>query len=102
MDDTPSHQIESSRPSDALEVEKLDVNLYRSKDKQLWVPRRARGVFGGQVISQALVAATSCVDPGYALHVRSPLPSQRFYIKYIVHSTVSLILKSMHVSEIGL
>jgi acyl-CoA thioesterase len=76
MDDTPSHQIESSRPSDALEVEKLDVNLYRSKDNQLWVPRRARGVFGGQVISQALVAATNCVDSEYALHVCSLLSSE--------------------------
>lgn len=68
MEDAPSHQMESTRVSDALDVERLDVNLYRSK--HLWVPRRARGVFGGQVISQALVAATNCVEPTYALHVR--------------------------------
>ncbi|EKM60858.1 uncharacterized protein PHACADRAFT_247055 [Phanerochaete carnosa HHB-10118-sp] len=66
MGDLPSYQMESSNPSDALEVERLDVNLYRSK--HLWVPRRARGVFGGQVISQALVAAGNCVAPEYALH----------------------------------
>lgn len=68
MDDLPSYQMESPNPSDALEVEQLDVNLYRSK--HLWVPRRSRGVFGGQVISQALVAAGNCVAPEYTLHVR--------------------------------
>ena len=59
---------EHEQISEALEVEQLDVNLYRSK--HLWVPRRARGVFGGQVISQALVAAGNSVDPEYAIHVR--------------------------------
>ncbi|KAL7285717.1 hypothetical protein ACG7TL_000822 [Trametes sanguinea] len=52
--------------SSALEVEQLDVNLYRSKT--LYLPPRARGVFGGQVISQALVAANNCVDPAFSLH----------------------------------
>ncbi|KAJ7655136.1 thioesterase-like superfamily-domain-containing protein [Mycena polygramma] len=50
----------------ALEVERLDVDLFRSKT--LWLPTRARGVFGGQVISQALVSATNSVDPLYGLH----------------------------------
>lgn len=59
---------EHEQISEALEVEQLDVNLYRSKT--LYLPVRARGVFGGQVISQALVAATGCVDPAYGLHVR--------------------------------
>lgn len=54
--------------SSALEVEQLDVNLYRSKT--LYLPPRARGVFGGQVISQALVSASNCVDPAFGLHVR--------------------------------
>ncbi|TDL28815.1 hypothetical protein BD410DRAFT_712119 [Rickenella mellea] len=52
--------------STSLEVEQLDTNLFRSKS--LWVPTRARGVFGGQVISQATVSATKCVDPQYGLH----------------------------------
>ncbi|KAI0639149.1 thioesterase-like superfamily-domain-containing protein [Trametes polyzona] len=52
--------------SSALEVEQLDVNLYRSKT--LYLPPRARGVFGGQVISQALVSANNCVDPSFGLH----------------------------------
>ena len=58
--------------STSLDVERLDANLFRSKS--LWIPRRSRGVFGGQVISQALVSATNCVDPAYALHVISSSP----------------------------
>lgn len=60
-------QAEPLHISAALEVEQLDVNLFRSKS--LWLPIRARGVFGGQVISQALVSATKCVKPEYSLHV---------------------------------
>jgi len=59
-------QAEHEQISTALEVEKLDVNLFRSKS--LWLPVRARGVFGGQVISQALVSATNCVDEAFGLH----------------------------------
>jgi len=55
--------------STSLDVEQLDTNLFRSKS--LWIAKRSRGVFGGQVISQALVSATNCVEPEYALHVRS-------------------------------
>jgi acyl-CoA thioesterase len=61
-----AHQVEHTHISTALEVEKLEVNLFRSKT--LWVPNRARGVFGGQVISQAIVSATNCVDKAYGLH----------------------------------
>jgi acyl-CoA thioesterase len=50
---------ESRDISDILDVEQLDLNLYQSKD--LILPYQARGVFGGQLISQALVAATKCV-----------------------------------------
>ncbi|THV06037.1 Thioesterase/thiol ester dehydrase-isomerase [Dendrothele bispora CBS 962.96] len=60
------NQVEHAQISTALEVERLEVNLFRSKE--LWVPTRARGVFGGQVISQALVSATNCVDPAFGLH----------------------------------
>jgi hypothetical protein len=81
-----SNQVEHEQISTSLEVEQIDVNLFRSKS--LWLPARARGVFGGyvgytyrtninpthldrsrQVISQALVSATNCVDSGFALHV---------------------------------
>ncbi|KAF5375155.1 hypothetical protein D9758_000473 [Tetrapyrgos nigripes] len=61
-----NQQAEHAQISTALEVERLEVNLFRSKS--LWVPTRARGVFGGQVISQALVSATNCVDSAFGLH----------------------------------
>lgn len=63
---------EQSEPSDissALDVEQLDTNLFRSKS--LYLPYRARGVFGGQVISQSLVAATKSAKPEFSLHVSS-------------------------------
>ncbi|KAF8078267.1 HotDog domain-containing protein [Lyophyllum atratum] len=61
-----SNQAEHEQISTSLEVEQLDDNLFRSKS--LWLPAHARGVFGGQVISQALVSATNCVDPAFGLH----------------------------------
>ncbi|KAJ3510310.1 hypothetical protein NLJ89_g4754 [Agrocybe chaxingu] len=60
------NQVEHEHISTSLEVEQIEVNLFRSKS--LWLPLRARGVFGGQVISQALVSATSCVRSEFALH----------------------------------
>lgn len=39
---------------------------YRSQS--LWLPCGARGVFGGQVIGQALVAAGETVSTGLQLH----------------------------------
>lgn len=62
-----SGQAESSKISTSLEVEQIDVNLFRSV--KLFMPIRARGVFGGQVISQAIAVATKCVDPAFGLHV---------------------------------
>lgn len=65
---TMEADVEHSHISTALEVQRLDVDLYQSKT--LWVPTRARGVFGGQVISQAIASATEGVDSEYGLHVR--------------------------------
>ena len=62
------NSAEHEHISTTLDVEKLDLNLFRSKS--LYVPVRARGVFGGQVIAQAIVSATNCVDPAFGLHVR--------------------------------
>ncbi|KIJ34177.1 hypothetical protein M422DRAFT_35223 [Sphaerobolus stellatus SS14] len=62
----PVEQYEHELISTSLDVEQLDTTLFRSKS--LWVPTRARGVFGGQVISQALFSATNTVEPDYALH----------------------------------
>ncbi|KAG8747990.1 hypothetical protein FRC10_009742 [Ceratobasidium sp. 414] len=58
----------------SLELEELDAKLFRSKS--LWTPARARGVFGGQVISQALLAATRCVEEGFAAHGGPIAPGQ--------------------------
>lgn len=59
-------QAEHSTISTSLEVERIDENLFRSVN--LFMPMRSRGVFGGQVISQAIVSATKCVDPAFGLH----------------------------------
>jgi hypothetical protein len=61
-------QAELPNISIALQVERLDPTLFRSTT--LHRPWRARGVFGGHVISQALVSATRSVDSDFGLHVR--------------------------------
>ncbi|KIY53192.1 Thioesterase/thiol ester dehydrase-isomerase [Fistulina hepatica ATCC 64428] len=52
--------------STSIEVDELDTNLFRSRNLRL--PFGARGVFGGQVISQALFAATKSVESAFGLH----------------------------------
>lgn len=77
MDNQPPVTAESIERS--IEVEVIDRDLYRSI--QLWKPGGGRGVFGGQIIAQALWAATQSVrrdEPGtlkqlHSLHV-SPIP----------------------------
>lgn len=49
-----------------LDVEEIDVDLYRSKS--LWKPPGARGVFGGQVLGLALVAASRTVSKDFLVH----------------------------------
>ncbi|KAF8937115.1 Acyl-CoA thioesterase 8 [Dissophora ornata] len=49
-----------------LDLEEIDKDLYRSK--KLWLPMGARGVFGGNVVGQALVAATNTVSSDYSVH----------------------------------
>ncbi|KAI9092823.1 HotDog domain-containing protein [Phlyctochytrium arcticum] len=51
----------------ALELEELDLNLFRSKE--LWLPVGARGVFGGQVVGLGLSAATRTVEKHFRVHV---------------------------------
>jgi hypothetical protein len=72
-DTADRNEAEPSDISSALDVEQLDRNLYRSRNLSLNFD--ARVVFGGQVISQALVAATNCVKPEFTLHVRVFPPS---------------------------
>ncbi|KAF9096229.1 Acyl-CoA thioesterase 8 [Mortierella sp. AM989] len=49
-----------------LDLEEIDKDLYRSKT--LWRPMGARGVFGGNVVGQALVAAINTVSSDYSVH----------------------------------
>jgi hypothetical protein len=55
-----------TRIEESLELEKLDENLYRSVS--LWMPIGARGVFGGQILSQALAAASKTVGLDRNVH----------------------------------
>jgi len=66
----PQTQEEHILISTSLELERLDTRLFRSPVSALRKPVRAaaRGVFGGQVVSQAVVAATRSVDERYMLH----------------------------------
>jgi hypothetical protein len=108
------NQAEHEQISTSLEVEQIGVNLFRSKF--LWVPLRARGVYGGsvviscasilhntdrwyrQIISQALVSATNCIDSSFALHVGSliiqlqkPQNSLKVVSAYVVIACTSFI-----------
>src|SRR5213075_2428467 len=47
-----------------LDLEELEVNLFRGRSPEEWRQR----VFGGQVAGQALVAAVRTVDPARAIH----------------------------------
>jgi acyl-CoA thioesterase-2 len=55
-----------------LDLEQLEVNLFRGQSKNLWGPR----VFGGQVIGQALVAAERTIEDRvpHSLHAYFLLP----------------------------
>ncbi|KAJ7708118.1 HotDog domain-containing protein [Mycena rosella] len=52
--------------SAVLKVERLDVDLFRSKS--LWLPILAQGAFGGQIIGQTVMAATDSVNLNFRLH----------------------------------
>ena len=87
---------EPTQISALLDIESLDVNLYRSK--KVILPPRSRGayilfdsvlpltrglaigVFGGLVISHAMVAATKSVKPEFQLHVRPITRSERLSV----------------------
>ncbi|KAH8928482.1 Thioesterase/thiol ester dehydrase-isomerase [Atractiella rhizophila] len=61
--------VHTSQPSQAdlaLELERLDTDLFRSV--RLWKPQDGRGVFGGQTMGQAVWAATNTVEETYKLH----------------------------------
>src|SRR3546814_547720 len=47
-----------------LDIESIDVNLFRGKQPDTELQR----VFGGQVAAQALIAAARTVDPSFSVH----------------------------------
>ena len=55
-----------------IDLEEIDRLLFRAAKEQLWLPPGGRGVFGGQILGQALHAATRAVaqspGPGWAVH----------------------------------
>ena len=55
------HRVRSSSTSH-LDLVELDRFLFRAPREQLWVPPGGRGVFGGQIMGQALRAATLALD----------------------------------------
>ncbi|KAI9311127.1 HotDog domain-containing protein [Dichotomocladium elegans] len=52
--------------AEAVDVQEIDTNLYMSKE--LWLPPGARGVFGGQIVAQALRAAYNTVPEDFHIH----------------------------------
>ncbi|KAI8968989.1 HotDog domain-containing protein [Mycotypha africana] len=55
-----------ARMLNAVDVQEIDANLYMSKE--LWLPAGARGVFGGQIVAQALRAAFATVGHEFDIH----------------------------------
>jgi acyl-CoA thioesterase-2 len=49
---------------DLLDVEQIDLDLFRGRQPDSGRPR----VYGGQVAAQALMAGVRCVDPEYLVH----------------------------------
>merc|ERR1739841_323685 len=55
------HRVRATSVSH-LDLVEIDRYLFRAPREQLWVPPGGRGVFGGQVMGQALRAATLALD----------------------------------------
>ena len=51
-----------------IDLERVDLNIYRAPKELLWRPVFARGVFGGQVLGQALSAVARTVTRKKRLH----------------------------------
>lgn len=51
-----------------ITLDTIDPNLYLARPENLWKPPGARAVFGGQVVGQALLAASQTVKPGLSIH----------------------------------
>jgi acyl-CoA thioesterase II len=60
--------MEQTLVETALGITEIDTNLFSSTPGSLWKPIRGRGVFGGQVVGQALMAATRTVASSFTVH----------------------------------
>ncbi|ODN90780.1 acyl-CoA thioesterase II [Cryptococcus wingfieldii CBS 7118] len=58
----------TNRLEDHVAVTPHPSNPMSSLSQNLWVPSGARGVFGGQILAQAIMAATATVSPKLGLH----------------------------------
>merc|ERR1712018_641625 len=60
--------LEKSLTDSLLKLEEIDTNLYRANSSNLWRPVGMRGVFGGQIIGQALAATGRTVPRNMNTH----------------------------------
>eukprot|EP01134_Creolimax_fragrantissima_P004693 CFRG4693T1 len=59
---TPPSSHSAANVASLLALERLDMCLYRSLDKDLlWQPPGSKGMYGGQIIGQAVVAAKETI-----------------------------------------
>ena len=71
---SPAEDVRVGAPSQPpkaftnIEVTRLDDNIFVGEEATLWRPPDARGVYGGQIIGQALSAATQTVPAGKSVH----------------------------------
>jgi len=52
----------------AIVLKEIDTNLFLGEEATLWRPQDARGVYGGQIVGQALSAALKTVPPEKLVH----------------------------------
>ncbi|KAJ8098646.1 thioesterase-like superfamily-domain-containing protein [Lipomyces tetrasporus] len=75
-----------------LKLEQLDVDLYKSAEP-LYMARGARGLYGGNVISQSLMAAIQTVPVEYTVH------SMHCYFVLAGDPTLPVLYKVEHVRD---
>jgi acyl-CoA thioesterase II len=64
----PQPSVSGCNGESQLDLHQLDSDLFLAKRCSLWVPPGGRGVFGGQVVGQALHAATLTVGTDRVCH----------------------------------
>ncbi|BFZ19814.1 hypothetical protein BsWGS_22853 [Bradybaena similaris] len=64
--DSTNGELDSFLSRSFLDLEKIDEYLFRSRS--LWKHPKARGVYGGQIIGQALIAASQGIPESQHIH----------------------------------